>query len=698
MKRSSFLLVCLFCGTVCFGQERSGFSVGMSPYYQFSLPSDAKFFPYTVGASLDAEFRLPSLRFLSVGARVGYGLADTNLSARMSLISIEAGGGPVFDIAKNLTGSLFLSGGYYYGFLNDLAGPQSGYPVIAARLGLDLMVSKSISLRAWGGYRNYLGLLGGIAAGIGTQIHIAAPSATIINQEAAPPKPLLDAATAEGLQIREARFDEIFPVFYSYYDEHPIGTATLVNSTTAEISGISVSLLIKQYMDSAKGCKAPALLHTGESAPLEFNALFTDRVLGITEGTKVAAEITVRYSVGEEERTERYVETVRLYDRNATRWDDDRKAAAFVTAKDPAVLAFAKNMAGIAKDQGSSVLNEALRTGMVFHAALRTYGLSYVVDPKTPYEEFSSNKQAVDFLQFPAQTLRYKAGDCDDLAILACALFEAVGIETAFITVPGHIFMAFSLGLSPEEAARMISKSEELIMRGGAAWVPLEVTALQGDFLNAWATGAREWREASARRAAGFLPVHEAWRQYEPVGLVDSQLGVIVPDADSVVGDYRASLEKLVDREVTPKAEELRNQMAARGASPALLNRLGVLYARYGLLDQAKAEFTRALSSTPSYLPSLINMGNLAELKSGPKEALEYFERAYRLAPENPSVLLSVARTHHKLENYGLVDEVYSKLKAVSPTLAEKYSYLQLRGGGSSRAAEAGSEVLLWVE
>ncbi len=38
-------------------------------------------------------------------------------------------------------------------------------------------------------------------------------------------------------------------------------------------------------------------------------------------------------------------------------------------------------------------------------------------------------------------------GDCDDLSILVCSLFEAVAIDTAFITVPGHIFMAFDSGL-----------------------------------------------------------------------------------------------------------------------------------------------------------------------------------------------------------------------------------------------------------
>ena len=34
--------------------------------------------------------------------------------------------------------------------------------------------------------------------------------------------------------------------------------------------------------------------------------------------------------------------TIQMYDRNTMTWDDDRKAASFVTAKDPVILRFAK--------------------------------------------------------------------------------------------------------------------------------------------------------------------------------------------------------------------------------------------------------------------------------------------------------------------------------------------------------------------
>ena len=87
--------------------------------------------------------------------------------------------------------------------------------------------------------------------------------------------------------------------------------------------------------------------------------------------------------------------------------------------------------------------------------ALRLYGINYVIDPNSSYIELSSQAEAVDYLQFPHQTLFYRGGDCDDLSILYSALLESVGIETAFITIPGHIYMAFALDIGEDEASHL---------------------------------------------------------------------------------------------------------------------------------------------------------------------------------------------------------------------------------------------------
>ncbi len=89
--------------------------------------------------------------------------------------------------------------------------------------------------------------------------------------------------------------------------------------------------------------------------------------------------------------------------------------------------------------------------------------MTYVIDPNSPYGELSANTLQVDTLKFPRESLAYKAGNCDDLAILYSALFESIGIETAFITIPGHIDLAFSTGLDSATARKQFQRPDDLI-------------------------------------------------------------------------------------------------------------------------------------------------------------------------------------------------------------------------------------------
>ena len=205
-----------------------------------------------------------------------------------------------------------------------------------------------------------------------------------------------------------------------------------------------------------------------------------------------------------------------MWDRNAVTWDDDSKVAAFVTAKDPAILALSRAVSGVATERGSKAVSENLRKGMGMYFAVVQSGVRYVVDPRTPYAQLSALETDVDFLQFPRQTLEYRGGDCDDLSILYCALLESVGVDTAFITVPGHIMPAFSLGKRTPEMRAQSQRGANLVFDGEEAWVPVEITELKDGFLRAWEAGAKQWREQSTRGQARLHRTREAWKTYEP--------------------------------------------------------------------------------------------------------------------------------------------------------------------------------------
>ncbi len=505
-------------------------------------------------------------------------------------------------------------------------------------------------------------------------------------------------ASGPSVIIERVELGAVFPVFYKYYDENSIGKAILTNNGSVPIENIRVSLFIKQYMDNPKLCRAPAKLSQGERSEITLYGLFTNRVLEISEGNKVSVKITIEYSADGKNYSSDFLGTIRIHNRNAITWDDDRKVAAFVTAKDPVVMKFSKNVAGMIKGKASNSLNSNLLMAIALHKTLNLFGMSYVIDPTTPYREFSQDRGAIDFLQFPKQTLEYKAGDCDDLSILYNALLESVGIKTAFITIPGHILTAFSIDMKPEDAKKQFENEDDFIFVDGNTWMPIEITIIENGFLKAWQIGAKEWRENQVRDMASFYPTQSSWEIYEPVGLF-GKAELSMPDSEKIVEEYIDEVNRLISREIYSREKMLQTEIKKSGENPKTLNRLGVLYARYGLDEKAIHEFEKILKDK-EYLPALMNLGNIYYLQNDMNNALLFYERASKKEPNNPRILLGLTRVNYRIGNFDAVKKTYSKLKSIDPDLARDFSYLESAAQNGSRASliSGVNERVLWEE
>ena len=517
----------------------------------------------------------------------------------------------------------------------------------------------------------------------------------------------------DGKEVREAvevqpgailgftsvEFDNVFPVLYKYYEDNPFGKAIIVNNTNGPATDIVVSFYVEEHMSDPWRCAEIGELAPGDEQIVDLFALFRSDILETTERTKVSSKVIVDYTTGNQRMSSESVEPIRLERRSATTWDDDRKAAAYITAGDPSVIMFSNNVSSWIRGKTSGSLNKNFTLGMALFEALRLHGIVYSIDPTTPYEDLSRDSEAIDFLKFPRETLTYLAGDCDDLSILYSSLLESIGIETAFITIPGHIYMAFSLDVSPDKARKMFLDPSSLIFIDGQSWLPVEITKTDSSFLDAWQEGASEWREFSALDQARFFPNHVSWTEYEPVQLPGQSTPIALPDRDELVSAFTDGLSLFVDRELYPQVSDLESRIAGSDNNARYVNRLAILYARYGLLDKAVAEFDRLLQDD-AYLPALVNMGNIQVLRDAPKKALEYYERAYTMSPANAKVLLSMTRTHHDLENFGTARDFFTELEKIDSDLAAQYSYLSMRGGESARAANAADidEMILWVD
>ena len=666
-------LIFLLISTL-YGADEDLLSIELTPGIHIPLFETADYFTYGPTGDLTVEFKLPFLPRLCLRGEAGYEYLPIVTQDGLHVLSAGAGVGVNFPIAGFMTMTLYGTGGYYYGMFSDqYADPGGG---LAAKGGLDLSfrILPSISLGVDVNYQYKHSLYDGIGTTIGLTY--------------TPRK-------VEAI-INEIFIDDIFPAFYKYYDTHPIGKAILLNKGTTPVEDIEIYLYIDRYMDNPKICKVQGKLDRGKSTEVELYALFNNEIFSITEGTKVSGKISLSYTIERKAYKKEFSSSIRINNRNAMTWDDDRKAAAFITAKDPVILRFAKNVLSWTKEKHVNALDKNLQLAFGIHEALRVYGINYSIDPVTSYEEFSKNVKAVDYLQFPGQTLTYSAGDCDDLSILYCAMLEAIGIETAFVTVPGHIYIAFALKQDKKKALKAMENSEDLIIRDDQVWIPLEITMVNTGFFEAWRTGAVEWKKYEGTDQARFYPTHESWKTYEPVGSLRDETQLTQLVKNEIVDAYTKEIDKYIRIQISSQENDLTTKMKQGNKKERYQNKLGILYASYGMVEEAKALFEQILEKASNYIPALVNFGNLYYQQKMYEEAIVYYKKVIKENPDLGALIIQYIRCNWALGYYAEAQKAYDRLKATNPELAAEHNYLAERDS-SSRAAET-DEDILWMD
>lgn len=498
------------------------------------------------------------------------------------------------------------------------------------------------------------------------------------------------------IDIQPPRLDPVFPVIYKNYDVEPFGSVTITNEESGPITSVRVEFQVPQYMPSPSVIAEIDRMGRGETLDIPVTALFSNEILGITETDAVQGRVIVSYTSGSTDLRAERTATLTIRDRNAITWDDDRKAAAFISGRDPLVLRLARNITSVTSGRGPQAVNDNFRKAFALLTSLAAHGVRYEIDPNSAYAELSQSAAVVDYLQFPSQTLDYRAGDCDDLSVLYASLLESVAVPAALITIPGHLYTAFDLGMTEEEAAATFNSMSDLIVREGRVWVPVETTLLQEGFLRAWGVGASQWREASERGVAELIEVQAAQSVYGATWFDSSDVAVEFPDAEAVAVSYERDVEQFVRREVDPIVAPLRERVASR-PSPSLENRIGTVYARYGLFNEAERWFRDA--ARDDYPPALVNLGNLSYLGGDLRAAERYYSAAGELAPDDPDVLIGLARTQFELEQFEEARESYELAAVIAPVRAEPFNYIVGGGSDAARASNAQRRTIMqWAD
>jgi tetratricopeptide (TPR) repeat protein len=491
-----------------------------------------------------------------------------------------------------------------------------------------------------------------------------------------------------GIEIRDNTDLPVFPIFYTTYKNRPFGTIEVVNLEQAEIRNVKVYLQGDEYTAGRQLCGEIPMLRKGESATVPLYAIFTEELLAFSENTKIEAEIVVTYTLLNAERESTRTKTVSVYHRNAAVWKDDRVAAVFISPNDPAVLEYSKFVAGLIRDRVRPDISENLQYSMGLFEGLRLAGITYTPDPSTPYIETRTDPEAVDYIQYPHQTIAYKSGDCDDLGLLYAAVLESVGVHAAYIPLPEDFLVAVDLNMSKEIAERLFQFSNDLIYIGDKAWVPIQISRIREGFIRAWLEGIKLWNGAAEGGSRPeFIPVVDAWREFPSVGVTGDTADFSRPPDTQVENAFENSIYRFIKREIEPKISEIEEEMGVSGSGRDY-NKLGIIYARYGLYEEARPHFEMAVEK--NYPPAYVNLGNVAFLLGDYEKAVEYFNAALSYRQDSKSALIGLARAKYELNVFAEADELYRQIKKIDPNLAERYSYLSSQMEGSvSRASSA---------
>ncbi|MCL2443306.1 MAG: porin family protein [Treponema sp.] len=339
------------------------------------------------------------------------------------------------------------------------------------------------------------------------------------------------------VQVEKTQQYRVFPVSWAWYEHNPVAAVTITNEEPNAITDINLSFFMDSYMSQPFTFANIPHIAAGESIEVPVTALFNEAMMNLTETVAANGTVRVQYrSLGARIETVSPIQ-MPIFHRNTLSWDDNRRAAAFVSPKDSAARFFTHYAAGAINSEQltvSSGIPENVIYAAALFEALRLYGITYVTVPATAFANVSSDESVLDNVSYPYQALYYRGGDCSYLSILFCSMLEALNIESAFITIPGHLYLAFEIGDDTWQPNNI-----DIIELNGKRWLPVEITVPGQGFTRAWRIGARQWRDNlnnEQKESSTLYPIREAWQVYPSVTVPSSGDHLpIMPEWDAII-------------------------------------------------------------------------------------------------------------------------------------------------------------------
>lgn len=471
------------------------------------------------------------------------------------------------------------------------------------------------------------------------------------------------------LEIEVVKLNDVFSNSYKLYERDGVGVIRLTNNTDRNMEKIRVSFVLKNFMDFATENKVPRLL-PGQSEELPLMAVFNNSILTMTEDSAVQALIEASYFDNGERKTYGRNATVNVYDKHRLTWDESERFAVFVTPKDEPIL----NLARMVVAEYKETKDETQLAAALFDA-LGVFGLTYIQDPSNPYQITSGKTHAVDYLQFPRETLERKSGDCDDLVAVYSSGLESIGITTRVLEVPGHMLMMFNTGIPAEGDGYTMNNL--YVIHEGTLWVPVETTLVGNSFIKAWEKGSETYYKYKDNGLT-ILDIHTAWKTHKPASLPASNWKASGLNQAAIEKKFPGDILSVLKISSQAKTRHYLNILQAKPDDIDAHLQTGIILARIGDRNEAAKYFDKVISLDAKNAAALNNRGNLLMIDGKYQDAVKAYQAAAQASPQDAQILVNLARAYKRLGHLESAKATFIKAKKLDPAVQEQYRALAL--------------------